>query len=1154
MYIISFTLYIYIYIDHQNSKTSSKDILDPDVKTYCDIITDIYKDKDIVTMDWLQQFKRGFNFGRLRLLKEESSCTIDIEKEKQKYMLQGKVEKVPYVLQNQWKEVDIKDVLKHSDSSQSLRIIIDGPPGIGKTTLCHKIMNMWRLGELTQYALVLYYPLRKSEVALASDLQELLMYYSNCKEVMTVNEWLQNTHGQSLLLIFDGWDELSEERRKSTLVMKILTRKILSKCSVIVTSRSYASSSLLNVDTISKHIEIIGFFNEEINTLIKETLEEESAETLIQYLEIRDDVKSLCYIPLICSIVISVYKDNGQLPTTLTELYEDFILQTIKRHVLNKDTTYKIEADEIDVLEYLSTDIPLATAFKQLCEFAYLRLNAKDNPKMAFSKLDVKQCLYLSENDNYFGLMTAFSYGNKKSYQFLHLSIQEFLAAWWIAKYEETEVLFAEHFHSEHFKTCLTFVAGLTHLRHESYQQYFNKEIDMQCKRRPLFGYEALYHSYFRDDSSTDSRPHIIHEYPLQLSSDKLNFHLLHLLYESQNTELCHTFSQSMKNQSLCLHEENRLSLFDVLCLGYFLKNSNTTWNYLDLGDIHEQRVKLLSDLQHVCHKRLQVNFTRVFSTTKNRFKMFQKSFYFTFPEIANPLAIKEVLQSSFYHNLQECYITFQATYTGNLQYVALVLLKLLKLEHLRILHFKRIVVKTSAMVWERMEFGLQTSDEPMPDPGIFSDLEESLYSNTTLRELNVYIGNGYSGSPNIPVVVNSVIKGVTKNESIRCFSITVSSFESINIDNEVIKLLLKENRTLKTFTLRFENLVMFSSLYDIEDIQTPLTSLEISGCSKLLMGGLQNLKNFQCLKLHDPGTFPPPESLYLNRNQQYLDLSIYNTILFDTAKYVMAIFNFLQTNTTLKVLRLNMTTKKDFKRIGPSLQGMLTKNKTLKYFEIVCHYPNTFMSFLTTGLFHNTSLQGLSLVVPLSATNYRGTMDLFFVLAHKNDLTELKVNFILDENYDPLLDIERTQQLFCVTKGVRDTENEETKEVMTMLFHEQGLRFITKILKFHTHLRLLQVTGLIKLKERKERDDQLETPDQFKTPAQHFWQSIFLHPSLQYIGITQSPVLEIILKSQEKTLIDMHKQFQPQKQLPLIEWIADDNKVYLTNEIFKKW
>ena len=57
-----------------------------------------------------------------------------------------------------------------------------------------------------------------------------------------------------------------------------------------------------------------------------------------------------------------------------------------------------------------------------------------------------------------------------------------------------------------------------------------------------------------------------------------------------------------------------------------------------------------------------------------------------------------------------------------------------------------------------------------------------------------------------------------------------------------------------------------------------------------------------------------------------------------------------------------------------------------------------TCLSFLTTGLSHNTSLKELSVPFPLSDINYEQITTLFNVISHKNKLTELKVNFILDQ------------------------------------------------------------------------------------------------------------------------------------------------------------
>ena len=98
----------------------------------------------------------------------------------------------------------------------------------------------------------------------------------------------------------------------------------------------------------------------------------------------------------------------------------------------------------------------------------------------------------------------------------------------------------------------------------------------------------------------------------------------------------------------------------------------------------------------------------------------------------------------------------------------------------------------------------------------------------------------------------------------------------------------------------------------------------------------------------------------------------------------------------------------------------------------------STYLSFLTTGLTHNTSLQELSVSIPLSDTNYEQIITLFNVISHKNKLTELKVNFILDQSYDH--------------------KYEKRRQIMTSLFYEQGLHLITNMLQLHTTMRLLYI------------------------------------------------------------------------------------------------
>ena len=372
-------------------EATSISTLDPDVQQYCDIMRDKYKHQPIVPIDWPPRVGQDF-FGRLALL-ESQDKPADPETIQQTAwcVLRGNIDEIPHFTNNKIILIDIEDVLKPNESGQSLTVVIDGPPGIGKTTLCRKLLNMWANGQMKhqQYDLVIYCPLRYNKVAQASTLQELFVY--QCDEVVTVIKCFQKRHGEGLLIIFDGWDELSVELRQSSLATRIIRKEILDKCSVIVTSRSYASSSLLELDSINRHVEVMGFTVKEINNVVHGTLEKvpHLAEKLVQDLEVRSDVQSLCYIPLVCSIVILVYrKENGQLPTTLTQLYENFILQTIRRYVKKTQFT---EPGLINSLHHLPSPV-IATPFQEMCKFAYLSLK-ENNPRMTFSLFQVQQSL-----------------------------------------------------------------------------------------------------------------------------------------------------------------------------------------------------------------------------------------------------------------------------------------------------------------------------------------------------------------------------------------------------------------------------------------------------------------------------------------------------------------------------------------------------------------------------------------------------------------------------------------------------------------------------------------------------------------------------------------------------------------------------------------
>ena len=1028
-----------------------------------------YKHQPIVATDWPPRIGQDF-FGKLALVEKQDDIT---KTNSAWYLLRGQVDKI--VTMTGHKEISVEDILKHTDSSESHRVVIDGPPGIGKTTLCRKLLNMWSNGTLhQQYELVLYCPLRNIKIATATTLTDLFMYKS--PKVSEVVKWFSNKEGKGLLIIFDGWDELSTEHRKSSLVASIICREQLIKCAVIVTSRTYASSSLLDMTTISRHVQVIGFSEDEISTVIIQTLQKDQklaqelivenktdkgsfkwhftttqsskdsqlAVKLINDLEVRGDVRSLCYVPLVCSMVILVYcKEGGHLPTTLTQLYQNFILQTIRRHVKRHDANPR-------TLGSLST-LPsqLVEPFQEMCQIAYTNLTIT---RMTFSSHQLHQ-LSLSETvkEDYLGLMTAFTEYDEEKYQFLHLSIQEFLAAWWIAKHEEkTEEVFKTHFDDDHFRMCLRFVAGLTHLEHENYQQYFNKQLNLQCKRKPLS--VEIGSSFFNQNTDIEQCDDLF-DFIVD-DSDTFPTFLIQLLYESQNTTLCQVLAQSINNHELCLVNV-LLSLFDWLCLSYIMNNSSSTWNHLHLFDVNEQELSIFT-------AGLTNNSLQIMRLTVRLY-------------IDNDELVHTFLQTSLIYNIQEFYYYMQSAQPA---------LHLFRLPKLKILHLE-----------------LQIMDNKFTD---FKELEKCIEMNSSIEEMK-FICNG-NDELVVTSAFTSVIRGVTRNNTITSLTLETLSDDSPPLPDGVIEQLLKDNNTLQALSIDIDGIDLLPSLsIQEEEIHTPLKALEIwrLGSYELLISLLPHIKGLHCLIQYEPH---PPHLLFLSHptlHTLFLPL--------DTAESAIELFTILQTNTTLKALGVRIWERVyTSSAVGTSLQDMLTQNQTLKYLEIDNDIPSSFLSFLTTGLIHNTSLQQLRVHITLPINEEIRT--LINVISQKNNLTELQMIFTLDQSYS-------------------NCSREEKKQIMTSLYYEQALPAVTNMLQSHTTIRILEILCS---------DDFDYRSSQLNIElVQHLYETIFIHPSLEYIRICTAyltpPLLKDTLKDQKKTLIERHRKEQPHRPIPTV-------------------
>ena len=175
-------------------------------------------------------------------------------------------------------EAAFDEFVSEDGNELPLKMLVDGAPGVGKTTLGRKVGRMWALGELLdKYWLVLLLHLRDISVSKAKTIDEFF-YHEDPELQCDVVKYVKERCGDGLLIIVDGFDELSCDQRseQSSLFLQISKGKILPKCGVVIMSRPYASRSLQELSSINRHVEVLGFTEEQVETAIKQSVKNKS--------------------------------------------------------------------------------------------------------------------------------------------------------------------------------------------------------------------------------------------------------------------------------------------------------------------------------------------------------------------------------------------------------------------------------------------------------------------------------------------------------------------------------------------------------------------------------------------------------------------------------------------------------------------------------------------------------------------------------------------------------------------------------------------------------------------------------------------------------------------------------------------------------------
>ena len=359
--------------------------------------------------------------------------------------------------------------------------------GIGKTTLANELCVRWaRDGFLAEdFDAIILIPLRSLQ---QRSLKEVIN-----KELGKENyQQMKKSAGSRCLIILEGLDEMPVDRRQSDpfLIRLIKECNKLEKATILITSRPHACEEI----DAGRRVEVVGFGKDEIREFAEKSFanDTQSVEELLRQLDEYPQLHSLCYIPMNLVMIVDIFQcSEKKLPSTLTELYQVFIVMTLKRQVRKENVTKKPAvcssvavsgADGVEeTLCVMLRGIPKETVGIVLClsrlayqgffdwyshkEGEYSWEKWKE-PKIIFSESDLIQCdIEVTSDFDGFGLMkvthTHQLLTDINTYSFNHLTIQEYLCAVYISLQSQQEQLRLLREHFDEYPNVFTFVCGL---------------------------------------------------------------------------------------------------------------------------------------------------------------------------------------------------------------------------------------------------------------------------------------------------------------------------------------------------------------------------------------------------------------------------------------------------------------------------------------------------------------------------------------------------------------------------------------------------------------------------------------------------------------------------------------------------------------------
>ncbi|XP_047429463.1 NACHT, LRR and PYD domains-containing protein 3-like [Mugil cephalus] len=498
------------------------------------------------------------------------------------------------------------DIFKASpDQQRHIRVVLTyGVAGFGKTFSVQKFTLDWAEGlENQDVSVVIVLSFR--ELNLIKDEQ-----YSLLRLLHVFHPTLQKVTAEQLavcklLFIFDGLDEsrlslkfnnsevvsdVTQKASVNVLLTNLIKGNLLPSALVWITSRP-AAANQIPPTCVDRVTEVRGFTDAQKDEYFRKRFsDEELSNTIISHIKTSRSLHILCAVPVFCWITATVLEhmltteQRGELPKTLTDMYSHFVMVQTKR----KKNKYH-EGHETSPQELMEADREV------LLKLGRLAFEHLEEGNIMFYQEDLERCgLDVTEASVYSGVCTEIFKREsvifqKSVYCFVHLSVQEFLAAVYMFHCyinKKTEVLknFLWRDHWISIKSLDDFLYGV--MKKSLHSK--NGHLDLFVRFLHGLSLESNHRLLGGLLGQTENSPEIIQrtiDRLKKMNTDKMSpdrsINIFHCLMEMNDLSVHQEIQEFLKSEN---RSEEKLSDIHCSALAYMLQMSEEVLDELDLN------------------------------------------------------------------------------------------------------------------------------------------------------------------------------------------------------------------------------------------------------------------------------------------------------------------------------------------------------------------------------------------------------------------------------------------------------------------------------------------------------------------------------------------------------------------------------------------